>query len=173
MPATQEHTSRPTGNDLNDVLFLESLTPEKQEDLLQGISASQAIMGRPDSYTRNDVRILWFSGVQAEALDSLEVPRDTGALSWFVGAVSKFTDRQGDDVLRFLIAHLDEEEKSSLLSDLGQAAGDAVKTGSLAPIAQCFADWEATVSIRLDPLLSQELHEAIREARAEGLTELD
>ncbi len=70
MPAIQEHTNRPTGNDLNDVLFFGSLASEKQEELLQGTSESPLLMVQFHSDTENDALLLWPLRVQTEELYS-------------------------------------------------------------------------------------------------------
>lgn len=84
-----------------------------------------------------------------------------------VSAVSEFTERRGDDLIAFILAHIDTEEKGWFANDLRGAIGEAIRTRSLAPIGQILGDWEATVEIKLDPGLSRELYEALQDGESQ------
>ena len=107
------------------------------------------------------------------------VTEDWGLLAWppsvryvdasgsFVTAVSEYTERRGDDLLAFILAHIDTEENGWFTNDLREAIGEAIRIRSLAPIGQVLGDWEATVEVKLDPGLSRELYEALQEGESQ------
>ena len=68
MQGTQVHTNRPTGSDVNAMLFVRSPIPDQREDLLQGPLESQAFIEQSHSDTGNDALMSWFAGVLAKEL---------------------------------------------------------------------------------------------------------
>jgi len=81
-----------------------------------------------------------------------------------LSAIYRLTEREGRELLSFILKHLDAEEKGVFEDDLQQAVAEALSSRSLFPIAHLLADWETTAEVKADSELSRKLHEAFEEA---------
>jgi hypothetical protein len=79
-------------------------------------------------------------------------------------SIDAYTNRSADALVDFVLNHLDDEERKWLLEDLLTAVHRSWQTGSPEPLGEVLADWEETVEVKLDPLLSHQLDEAFEEA---------
>ena len=71
MQATQEHTNRPTGNDVNPMVFVSSPTPEWKENPPQGASELRPLLVHT-YHIGSDVVVWWHLEAQAVELYSPE-----------------------------------------------------------------------------------------------------
>jgi len=80
--------------------------------------------------------------------------------------ISVYTTRKSDELVRFILGHLDEEERGWFIDDLTRAVVQAWDTHSFLSLGRALADWEETVALKLNPELSQMLDRAFDEADA-------
>jgi len=81
-------------------------------------------------------------------------------------SAADFTERQGAELLTFILKGLDQEEETMFGDDLQQAVAEALRSNSVLPIARLLGDWEATVELKREAQLARELDEAIEESQA-------